>query len=168
MFGDQWLCPCGSENIFLRAKCRNCGQQKLEGDPVRPAMQVLQRVHGGSTLDRSDPAGYDARVAAWRRWKFGPVKTPDFYALRALDEMGELLVTCGVDEETAVARLRGAFQKERERGTAQADPANIRVEARQIAVVLMGCGEAQGWNLVDEIGREVEALEIKRGAAGAA
>jgi hypothetical protein len=41
MWGDQWLCGCGWENLCLRNRCRNCGEPRLEGDPIRPAMDVV-------------------------------------------------------------------------------------------------------------------------------
>jgi hypothetical protein len=29
LYGDQWLCPCGWQNLFLRKVCRHCGEQRV-------------------------------------------------------------------------------------------------------------------------------------------
>ena len=31
MFGDQWVCLCGTRNFCLREKCRSCGRTEEEG-----------------------------------------------------------------------------------------------------------------------------------------
>lgn len=31
MWGDQWICVCGTHNFFIRKKCRTCGRAEEEG-----------------------------------------------------------------------------------------------------------------------------------------
>ncbi len=28
LWGDQWICKCGTHNFCLRKKCRDCGEEK--------------------------------------------------------------------------------------------------------------------------------------------
>lgn len=42
IYGDQWLCPCGWYNLFLRSRCRNCGGAKLPDEKTESIFAVLQ------------------------------------------------------------------------------------------------------------------------------
>jgi hypothetical protein len=44
IWGDQWLCPCGTHNLFIRLKCRSCSEPKLPDDKVESAFATLQKV----------------------------------------------------------------------------------------------------------------------------
>lgn len=48
MFGDQWICPCGTHNIFLREHCRDCGIARGPGAKTETAEEIIGR--GPSTL----------------------------------------------------------------------------------------------------------------------
>jgi hypothetical protein len=48
MFGDQWICPCGTHNIFLRANCRDCGIARGADAKTETAEEIIGR--GPSTL----------------------------------------------------------------------------------------------------------------------
>lgn len=52
IWGDQWLCPCGWYNFFLRARCRNCGEPKL---PDEKTVSVFAAIDDASKGD--DDAG---------------------------------------------------------------------------------------------------------------
>jgi hypothetical protein len=41
IWGDQWLCPCGTHNLFLRKKCRDCGEAKLPDEKLEPALAIM-------------------------------------------------------------------------------------------------------------------------------
>ena len=41
IYGDQWLCPCGWHNLFLRSRCRNCGEAKLPDEKMESIFTVL-------------------------------------------------------------------------------------------------------------------------------
>lgn len=41
IWGDQWLCPCGWHNLFVRKRCRNCGETKLPDDKLVSPFQAL-------------------------------------------------------------------------------------------------------------------------------
>jgi formate dehydrogenase maturation protein FdhE len=34
IWGDQWLCGCGWHNLFVRVRCRNCGEPKLPDEKI--------------------------------------------------------------------------------------------------------------------------------------
>lgn len=46
IWGDQWLCPCGWNNFWLRARCRNCGEPRLPDEKLEGWQQVMENVHG--------------------------------------------------------------------------------------------------------------------------
>lgn len=41
IWGDQWLCPCGTFNLFVRKKCRNCSEPALPNEVVVPVGEAL-------------------------------------------------------------------------------------------------------------------------------
>lgn len=51
IWGEQWTCSCGWENVFVRRKCRNCGKERLtpilldKAVPLPPAVRAdIQRM----------------------------------------------------------------------------------------------------------------------------
>lgn len=32
MWGEQWICRCGTHNFFVREYCRDCGVPRLVGE----------------------------------------------------------------------------------------------------------------------------------------
>ena len=43
VWGDQWLCPCGTHNFFMRTKCRDCGEVGLPDEKLEPWHVVMDR-----------------------------------------------------------------------------------------------------------------------------
>jgi hypothetical protein len=43
IWGDQWLCPCGTANLFLRKKCRTCGEPQLPDEKLETVFEAVER-----------------------------------------------------------------------------------------------------------------------------
>jgi hypothetical protein len=41
MWGDQWLCSCGTENFFMRRKCRDCSRLKPTKVVINDALDTM-------------------------------------------------------------------------------------------------------------------------------
>lgn len=35
MWGEQWICRCGTHNLWLREVCRECGAPRIVGEVSR-------------------------------------------------------------------------------------------------------------------------------------
>lgn len=55
IYGDQWNCPCGWANFFLRKRCRNCGREKHVNAALTPAEAVINQVHRRQPDDEPKP-----------------------------------------------------------------------------------------------------------------
>ena len=44
MWGDQWICKCGTHNFIERKKCRSCGKPKEEAISEEDWITVMDRV----------------------------------------------------------------------------------------------------------------------------
>lgn len=49
IWGDQWLCPCGTGNLFLRKLCRTCAELRLPDEVF------------------TDPYGKESAMKAWMK-----------------------------------------------------------------------------------------------------
>jgi hypothetical protein len=60
IYGDQWICRCGTHNLELRVKCRECGQPKGNAVGHETAKEVLERFnregdnHGNEDKDKEN------------------------------------------------------------------------------------------------------------------
>lgn len=53
IWGDQWVCGCGTHNLILRRKCRDCGlpqELKLANEALGEMMTAIQ--------SRENPPGF--------------------------------------------------------------------------------------------------------------
>lgn len=41
--GDQWICECGTYNLFLRKRCRDCARPKSSAIADVDVMTMLQK-----------------------------------------------------------------------------------------------------------------------------
>lgn len=76
IWGDQWLCPCGWHNFFLRTKCRNCGAKKPDDGKTETWQDVLAGLQGkpfarGKIIVPTLPDG-SADMTHDRQWKEPP------------------------------------------------------------------------------------------------
>jgi hypothetical protein len=46
IWGDQWLCPCGWYNLFVRKRCRNCGEPALPNEKIVTVFEALSDARG--------------------------------------------------------------------------------------------------------------------------
>lgn len=53
MFGDQWICSCGTHNFFMRPKCRECGQVVPINAKVGTAFEVMAGVEAHNAIERA-------------------------------------------------------------------------------------------------------------------
>jgi len=44
LYGEQWICKCGTHNLTVRSHCRTCGGPQTEKVGEEDEFQVTQRV----------------------------------------------------------------------------------------------------------------------------
>lgn len=54
IWGDQWLCGCGWHNVFVRERCRNCGEPKLPDEKIVSLDEALRTLPAAQALGRGD------------------------------------------------------------------------------------------------------------------
>lgn len=52
IYGDQWYCRCGWSNLFVRTKCRRCGEPKAAQATTVPFFELLPEIER-ACADRS-------------------------------------------------------------------------------------------------------------------
>lgn len=52
IWGEQWVCPCGTHNLFLRKRCRDCGADKSVGAVIETVTEILQNFKEGKMPKR--------------------------------------------------------------------------------------------------------------------
>jgi hypothetical protein len=64
IWGDQWKCPCGTANVTVRTKCRECGRVRDNTEKLETAMEVMKTVTAPPILLNADYeyAGFRYRV----------------------------------------------------------------------------------------------------------
>lgn len=50
--GEQWACPCGYANLFVRARCRNCGEPRRAEAPTQSVGEVIDNLLHYNTASR--------------------------------------------------------------------------------------------------------------------
>lgn len=172
--------------------CPSSALDNLQQELLDAAVYINQFIAGANSADRAqlatittrpshldDPvAAVERRMAEWRAAKYGAVKAPAIYALRALAEMVECCVAAGENAHTITSAVNAALMKEAQRGTLTQKPmAEVIQEATQVVMVLMGIfesarhtdeqdplaipGDAGPLWLLPQMEREIARLEAK-------
>lgn len=68
IWGEQWVCPCGTHNLFLRKRCRDCGADRNVGAAIETVTDILQNFKGETMPEESLPnRGQASQVRAIMR-----------------------------------------------------------------------------------------------------
>jgi hypothetical protein len=59
VWGEQWICACGTHNLSLRPACRDCKTQRPADAQTETAEQVMTRVVAAGCEGRLQPDGFE-------------------------------------------------------------------------------------------------------------
>lgn len=62
LWGDQWTCSCGTNNLTLRRECRKCGHVAVGTEPVVDAFAVATVAVLNTTPEWVEEGGPDRRA----------------------------------------------------------------------------------------------------------
>lgn len=110
------------------------------------------------------PEDHDS-IRTWQESVWGPVQGVRPPMMRALNEVAEACIACGIEEEDAVSRLRLEYARQRAKGSGE-DLGNLPSELAGIVVVLHRVAAAAGADLDAAVEAEMAKNRTRTKFAG--